>query len=85
MLTPLWWLWYGLAFLLSQSWALAVFIAVLSTVFLAVRQWRGQNSHRVRPRGGGGEGLAAPLSTPSTTNALWNEAVARWHAPHDYP
>ena len=53
MLTPLWWLWYGLAFLLSQSWALAVFIAVLSTVFLAVRQWRGQNSYRVRPRGGG--------------------------------
>ena len=36
-LAPLWWTWYAIVYVYSHSWALAVSIAVVSTVYLVYR------------------------------------------------
>ena len=45
-LAPLWWLWYAVVYVYSHSWALAVSIAAVSSVYLAYRH-RLENSAQV--------------------------------------
>ena len=59
-LAPLWWLWYAIVYVYSHSWALAVSIAAVSSVYLAYRH-RQENSIKSVSKVGGLTGTAHGL------------------------